>query len=71
MRQDGFMITVASEVMAILCLSNGLMDLKERLSRIVFAYDYNNNPLTVSQLKVHGAMALLLKDAINQTSCKH
>ena len=63
-RQDGFMITVASEVMAILCLSNGLMDLKERLSRIVFAYDYNNNPLTVSQLKVQGAMALLLKDAI-------
>ena len=63
-RQDGFMITVASEVMAILCLSNGLMDLKERLSRIVFAYDYNNNPLTVSQLKVQGAMTLLLKDAI-------
>ncbi|MDF2532626.1 MAG: formate--tetrahydrofolate ligase, partial [Clostridia bacterium] len=63
-RQDGFMITVASEVMAILCLSNGLMDLKERLSKIVFAYDYNNNPLTVSQLKVQGAMALLLKDAI-------
>lgn len=63
-RQDGFMITVASEVMAILCLSNGLMDLKERLSKIVFAYDYNNNPLTVSQLKVQGAMTLLLKDAI-------
>lgn len=63
-REDGFMITVASEVMAILCLSNGLMDLKERLSRIVFAYDYNNNPLTVSMLKVQGAMTLLLKDAI-------
>jgi formate--tetrahydrofolate ligase len=63
-REDGFMITVASEVMAILCLSNGLMDLKERLSRIVFAYDYNNNPLVVSQLNVQGAMALLLKDAI-------
>ncbi|MDF2592174.1 MAG: formate--tetrahydrofolate ligase [Clostridia bacterium] len=63
-REDGFMITVASEVMAILCLSNGLMDLKERLSRIVFAYDINNSPLTVSQLKVQGAMTLLLKDAI-------
>jgi len=63
-REEGFMITVASEVMAILCLSNSLMDLKERLGRIVFAYDYSNNPLTVSQLKVHGAMALLLKDAI-------
>ena len=63
-REEGFMITVASEVMAILCLSNGLMDLKERLSRIVFAYDYSNNPLTVSQLRVQGAMALLLKDAI-------
>ncbi|MDF2892739.1 MAG: formate--tetrahydrofolate ligase [Clostridia bacterium] len=63
-REDGFMITVASEVMAILCLSDGLMDLKERLSRIVFAYDYNSNPLTVSQLNVQGAMALLLKDAI-------
>ena len=63
-REDGFMITVASEVMAILCLSNGLMDLKARLSRIVFAYDINNSPLTVSQLNVQGAMALLLKDAI-------
>ncbi len=63
-REEGFMITVASEVMAILCLSNSLMDLKERLSRIVFAYDYSNNPLTVSQLKVQGAMTLLLKDAI-------
>lgn len=63
-REDGFMITVASEVMAILCLSNGLMDLKERLGRIVFAYDYNNNPLTAAQLNVHGAMAVLLKDAI-------
>lgn len=63
-REEGFMITVASEVMAILCLSNSLMDLKERLSRIVFAYDYSGNPLTVSQLKVQGAMTLLLKDAI-------
>lgn len=63
-RQEGFMITVASEVMAILCLSNGLMDLKERLGKIVFAYDYEGNPLTTSQLNVQGAMALLLKDAI-------
>lgn len=63
-REEGFMITVASEVMAILCLSNGLMDLKERLGRIVFAYDYDNKPLTASQLNVQGAMALLLKDAI-------
>ncbi len=63
-REEGFMITVASEVMAILCLANGLMDLKERLGRIVFAYDYNNNPLLVSQLNIQGAMALLLKDAI-------
>ncbi|MDF2519509.1 MAG: formate--tetrahydrofolate ligase [Clostridia bacterium] len=63
-REEGFMITVASEVMAILCLSNGLMDLKERLGRIVFAYDYEGNPLTASQLNVQGAMTLLLKDAI-------
>lgn len=63
-REEGFMITVASEVMAILCLANCLMDLKERLGRIVFAYDYNNNPLLVSQLNIQGAMALLLKDAI-------
>ncbi|OGO77060.1 MAG: formate--tetrahydrofolate ligase [Clostridiales bacterium GWB2_37_7] len=63
-REEGFMITVASEVMAILCLSSGLMDLKERLGRIVFAYNNEGNPLTVSQLNVQGAMALLLKDAI-------
>lgn len=63
-REEAFMITVASEVMAILCLSNGLMDLKERLGKIVFAYDYDNNPLTASQLNIQGAMALLLKDAI-------
>ncbi len=63
-RQDGFDITVASEVMAILCLANDLHDLKERLSKIVVAYDYNGNPVTAGQLKAHGAMAALLKDAI-------
>ena len=63
-RQDGFDITVASEVMAILCLANGLHDLKERLSKIIVAYDYNGNPVTAGQIKAHGAMAALLKDAI-------
>ncbi|MFZ5352476.1 MAG: formate--tetrahydrofolate ligase [Bacillota bacterium] len=63
-RQDGFMITVASEVMAVLCLSNGLMDLKERLGRMLVGYTYEGKPVTASDLKVHGAMALLLKDAI-------
>ncbi len=63
-RQDGFDITVASEVMAILCLATGLHDLKERLSRIIVAYDYNGNPVTAGQLKAHGAMAALLKDAV-------
>lgn len=63
-RQDGFDITVASEVMAILCLANSLHDLKERLSRIIVAYDYSGNPVTAGQLKAHGAMAALLKDAV-------
>ena len=63
-RQDGFMITVASEIMAILCLSTGMMDLKDRLSRIIIGYNYENKPVTAGDLKVHGAMALLLKDAI-------
>ncbi len=63
-RQDGFDITVASEVMAILCLADSLHDLKERLSRIIVAYDYNGNPVTAGQLKAHGAMAALLKDAV-------
>lgn len=63
-RQDGFMITVASEIMAILCLSTDLMDLKNRLSRIIIGYNYENKPVTAGDLKVHGAMALLLKDAI-------
>lgn len=63
-RQDGFDITVASEVMAILCLANSLHDLKERLSKIIVAYDYSSNPVTAGQIKAHGAMAALLKDAI-------
>ena len=63
-RQDGLDITVASEVMAILCLANSLHDLKERLSKIIVAYDYSGNPVTAGQIKAHGAMAALLKDAI-------
>ncbi|NLY44172.1 MAG: formate--tetrahydrofolate ligase [Clostridiaceae bacterium] len=63
-REDGFMITVASEVMAILCLAENLMDLKERLGKIIIGYTYDNQPVTVKQLKVEGAMAALLKDAI-------
>ena len=63
-RQDGFDITVASEVMAILCLASSLHDLKERLSKIIVAYDYNGKPVTAGQIKAHGAMAALLKDAV-------
>lgn len=63
-REDGFMITVASEIMAILCLSKDLTDLKERLGRIIIGYSYSNQPITAAQLNVQGAMALLLKDAI-------
>lgn len=63
-RQDGFDITVASEVMAILCLANGLHDLKERLSKIIVAYDYSGNLITAGMLKAQGAMAALLKDAV-------
>lgn len=63
-RQDGFDITVASEVMAILCLANSLHDLKERLSKIIVAYDYNGKPVTAGQIKAHGAMAALLKEAV-------
>lgn len=64
-REDGFMITVASEVMAILCLANDFDDLKHRLSKIIVAYDKGGNPITAGMLKADGAMALLLKDAIN------
>lgn len=63
-RQDGFDITVASEVMAILCLASSLHDLKERLAKIIVAYNYNGNPVTAGQIKAQGAMAALLKDAV-------
>lgn len=63
-REDGFMITVASEVMAILCLASDLTDLKERMGNIVVAYDLDGNPVYAKQLEVQGAMALLMKDAI-------
>ena len=63
-REDGYDITVASEVMAALCLSKDLLDLKDRLSRIVVGYTYDEEPVTAGQLKAHGAMAALLKDAV-------
>ena len=63
-REDGFDITVASEIMAVLCLSNSITDLKERLSRIIVGYTYNDEPVTCGQLKAAGAMAALLKDAL-------
>ena len=64
LREDGFMITVASEIMAILCLATDLKDLKERMGNILIAYDLDNNPVYAKQLEVQGAMALLMKDAI-------
>ncbi|MGK0551838.1 formate--tetrahydrofolate ligase [Enterococcus faecalis] len=63
-REDGFDITVASEIMAILCLAADLEDLKKRLSKIIVAYDQHQAPITVGDLKVAGALALLLKDAL-------
>ena len=63
-RQDGFDITVASEVMAILCLANSLKDLKERLSKIIVAYSYAGEPITAGMIKAQGAMAALLRDAV-------
>ncbi len=63
-REDHFVITVASEIMAILCLADDVKDLKERLSRIVVAYNYAGEPVTAGQLKAVGAMAALLKDAM-------
>ncbi len=63
-RQDGFNITVASEIMAILCLSNDLDDLRARISRIVIGYNLSGEPVTAGQLKVDGAMTLLLHDAL-------
>ena len=63
-RQDGFDITVASEVMAVLCLANDIADLKKKLASIVVAYNYDNKPVTAGDLKAQGAMAALLKDAL-------
>ena len=64
MREDGFDITVASEIMAVLCLSSGIKDLKERLAKIIVGYTYSGEPVTAGDLKAQGAMAALLKDAI-------
>ena len=64
LREDGFMITVASEIMAILCLATSLSALKERMGNILIAYDLDGNPVYAKQLKVEGAMALLMKDAV-------
>ena len=64
LREDGFMITVASEIMAILCLSKDLMDLKERMGNILVAYNLDGNPVYAKELNISGAMALLMKDAI-------
>ena len=63
-REDGFDITVASEVMAVLCLASSITDLKERLSRMVVAYTYDDKPVTAGDLKAAGAMTALLKDAL-------
>ena len=63
-REDGFDITVASEVMAVLCLANSLADLKERLSKIIVAYTYDDKPVTCADLKAQGAMTALMKDAL-------
>ncbi|MBQ8719729.1 MAG: formate--tetrahydrofolate ligase [Clostridia bacterium] len=63
-REDGFDITVASEVMAILCLANSIADLKERLSNIIVGYTYDDRPVTAGDLKAAGAMTALLKDAL-------
>ena len=63
-REDGFDITAASEIMAVLCLSSGIDDLKERLGRIIAAYTYGEQPVTAAQLNASGAMTALLKDAL-------
>ncbi len=63
-REDGYDITVASEIMAVLCLASSLSDLKERLGRIIVGYTYDEKPVTAADLKAHGAMTALLKDAI-------
>jgi len=63
-REDGFDITVASEIMAVFCLASSIHDLKERLGRIIVAYTYDDRPVTANDLKATGAMAALLKDAL-------
>jgi len=63
-RQDGFNITVASEIMAVLCLAKDLEDLKNRVRRIVFGYTYDREPLTIGDLHIEGSIALILKDAV-------
>ncbi len=63
-REDGFEITVASEVMAVLCLASDITDLKARLARIIVGYTYDGKPVTAHDLKAEGAMAALLKDAL-------
>ncbi len=63
-REDGYDITVASEIMAVLCLANSISDLKERLARIIVAYTYDEKPVTAKDLKAEGAMTALLKDAL-------
>ena len=69
-REDGFDITVASEIMAVLCLSSSLSDLKSRLSRIIVGYTYDDEPVTAGQLKAAGAMTALLKDALNRSGLR-
>ncbi len=64
LREDGFMITVASEIMAILCMASDLEDLKERMGNILIAYNLDGEPVYAKELEVQGAMALLMKDAI-------
>src|SRR5690625_1607418 len=63
-REDGFEITVASEIMAVLCLAESLDDLKERLKRCILGYTFGNDPVTVGDIKAEGAMAAILKDAL-------
>jgi len=63
-RQDGFNISVASEIMAVLCLASGMKDLKERAKRIVIGYTYDRKPVTIGDLEIEGAIALILKDAV-------
>ena len=69
-RKDGFNITVASEIMAILCLATSVENLKERIANIVVAYNYNDEPVKVSDLKCEGVITLILKDAIKPNLCQ-